>query len=84
MTLPFRLTAWGWGRLIGFASVAAITGLHTIGEKVGLIGDDAIVAAPPTPTEQQSLAARDAEVKRMIAAREAQAKAARLADGKGY
>jgi hypothetical protein len=84
MALPFRLTAWGWGRLIGFASVAAVTGVHSIGQKVGLIEDDTNVAAPATPAEQQSLADRDAEVKRIIAARAAQAKAVRDADGQGY
>jgi hypothetical protein len=83
MYFPFRLTAWGWGRLIGFASVGAVVGLHSLAEKVGLI-DDTPVASAPTPAEQQSLAERDAEVKRMIAAREAQAKAVREADGSGY
>ncbi len=65
----------GVGRLVVFAGAALIYGVHMLAVKVGL-ADTAqprsIHAAAP---QTQSLAERDAEVKRMVAERNARAKA---------
>lgn len=69
------LSPWGIGQLIAFTFVALIYGAHQLAVKVGLADGpetNKIYAAAPF---SQSLAERDAEVKRMIAERSARAKA---------
>ena len=64
------------GKLIGLGLLFAYIGLHKLGEAVGLLESPpsrhhvALSAPPP-----ESLALRDAEVRRMIAERSARAKA---------
>jgi hypothetical protein len=84
MKFPFRLTAWGQGKLIAWALILGVVGLHSLGQTIGLIDSDVPKSTEMTPAQQQLLAERDSEVKLMIAAREAQAKAVRAADGAGY
>lgn len=76
----------GMGRLIVFAGAAIVYGAHQLAVKVGL-ADSAEpnrvhASAPPSKDQNQTYAARDAEVKRMIAARDARAKAIKSDEGK--
>jgi hypothetical protein len=76
MAMRIGLSSMGMGRLIGLGLVFAYIGLHKVGEAVGLLDSPPArheTAAGASHGETQSLAERDAEVKRMIAARSARA-----------
>ena len=76
MARRITLSSSGMGKLIGLGLLFAYIGLHKLGEAVGLLESPpsrhhvALSAPPP-----ESLALRDAEVRRMIAERSARAKA---------
>ena len=77
MAMRIRLSSWGMGRLLGLVLIFGYIGLHKAGEAVGLLDSPparhkTFASAPP---QAQSLAERDAEVKRMIAERNGRAKA---------
>ena len=75
------LSPIGVGRLIAFAIVGIIFGVHQLGVAIGLIEPSEskkIVLSEPPP---QSLGDRDAEVRRIIAARDARAKQIRASEG---
>lgn len=83
MARRIGLSAMGMGRLIVFAGAAIVYGAHQLAVKVGLAEQAAphrtFASAPPST--DQSLSERDAEVKRMIAARAARAKAIKSDEG---
>ena len=76
MARRITLSSPGMSKLIGLGLLFAYIGLHKLGEAVGLLESPpsrhhvALSAPPP-----ESLALRDAEVRRMIAERSARAKA---------